>query len=311
MKLLRSIQELPSTPGAGSALCIGVFDGVHRGHQMLLAATVEHARRLNLPALVLTFDSHPLNLLAPPYAPPLLNTPEEKADLLRHHGVDLCLMLPFDAAFAAVEPGDFLREIVAGVCRARQLVCGRDFRFGRGGAGDVTLMTELGPELDLRIDVRDDLFVDNLPVRSSRIRSRLLDGDVEAAARLLGRHYTLSGRVVKGARRGRSIGFPTANIEPPPGRLVPRNGVYAVEVDLPEGARAGGMLNIGVRPTFGADARAVEVHIFDFDGDLYDRDLSVGFVNKIRDEQRFGSVEALIAQLRSDQDVCRALLGRK
>jgi riboflavin kinase/FMN adenylyltransferase len=307
LELFRSLQQLRDADLAGSSLCIGVFDGVHRGHRMLLAAAIDHGRRLGLPALALTFSNHPLTLLAPPYTPPLLTTAEEKVALLAACGIDLCLMLEFDAALAATPPRDFLEQVVAGICRARLLVCGHDFRFGARGTGDVPLLRALGPPLGFEIAILDDLLDGNAPVRSSRVRARLLDGDVEEARRLLGRPYALSGRVVPGERRGRIIGFPTANLDPPATRLVPRNGVYVVAVDAP-GRRLGGMLNIGVRPTFHDGERTVEVHLLDFDGDLYGHDLTVYFFGRIRDEWRFASVDELVAQLRRDEAVCRSAL---
>jgi riboflavin kinase/FMN adenylyltransferase len=309
MDLFRTLQRLREVDLDGACLTVGVFDGVHRGHQMLLAATIEHARRLGVPALVLTFADHPLRLLAPPYAPPLLTTAEEKADLLRAHGADLCLMLDFDAALAATPPAAFLEEIVAGVCRARRIVCGGDFRFGSAGGGDVELLRRMGPELGYEVDVRDDLMEGNAAVRSSRVRSRLLEGDVEEARLLLGRPYSLTGIVTAGDRRGRRIGYPTANLVPPEGRLAPQNGVYAVRGELPDGSRHGGMANIGVRPTFGSDRRTIEAHLFDFEGDLYDRRISVQFLRKIREERRFESPQALIEQLRADEKVCRSILS--
>jgi riboflavin kinase/FMN adenylyltransferase len=287
---------------------------------MLLDRAGEHARRLGIPALAVTFANHPLSLLAPPYAPPLLTTAEEKAALLAEHAMDLCLMLDFDATLAAMSPEAFLGEILAGACHARHVTCGRDFRFGAGGRGSVETLRQAGPALGFVVEACADLTDGHGAIRSSRVRALLLDGEMEQARRLLGRSYALGGTVVSGDRRGRDLGFPTANLEPPAGRLVPGDGVYAARAEIEaecegerarasegqRGRRLDAMVNIGTRPTFDGARRAIEAHLIDFTGDLYGRTLTLHFLKRIRDERRFESAEALIAQLRADREACLA-----
>lgn len=312
MELFEDLNPLREASPDGVCMCIGVFDGVHRGHQLLLAQACHHARQRGLKSLAFTFRHHPLTLLAPPYAPRMLTTPEEKARLIGQNGIDLCLMLEFTPEFAAIPAERFLREIVLETCRARTLTCGPDFRFGYKGEGDLNLLHAFGRTHDIEVEVCDALTDGRNPVRSTRIRQAIHEGRLEQAMRLLGRPYRLAGRVVEGDRRGRTIGFPTANLQPPENQLVPGDGVYAVRAVLDKGPgrdHFNGMMNIGVRPTFQGDKRLFEVHLFDFNEDLYGRVLTVTFISKIRDEQRFESVEALVEQLKVDETACRALLN--
>ena len=310
MELVHDLSALAGLTGGGTSLAIGVFDGVHRGHQMLIERAAAAAARRELRCLVLTFTQHPLTLLAPPYAPPALTSPREKARLIGRHGAQICAMIDFTVEFAATAPLEFLDRVVAETCRARHLVCGEDFRFGARGAGDIDLLRAQSGRLGYEVDVRAALQDGDQPIKSTRIRLCLYSGALEEANRLLGRPYTLAGRVVEGERRGRTIGFPTANLEPPARRLVPAGGVYAVRVRLhAEEAARGGMMNIGTRPTFGGERRTIEIHIFDFGGELYGVELEVMLLARVREERRFESVEALAAQLRADEETCRAMLG--
>lgn len=307
MELLTDLSQLSAACGAGVAMCIGTFDGVHRGHQMLMEKTITRAHELGLRSLVFTFSEHPLTLLAPPHAPMLLTDAEEKAALIAEHGVDLCARIDFTPAFAATEAGDFLERVVAGDCRARYLACGRDFRFGARGAGDAEMLLARGAELGFEVEICEWLDEGGFPIKSTRIRQDLLEGKVEEAARLLGRPYALHGRVVRGDERGRTIGFPTINLEPSPRKLVPGHGVYAAQVHVGDGTW-GGMLNIGVRPTFKGMSRTIETYLFDFSGDLYGREVRLDILRRVREERRFPSVEALIEQLKQDEQTCREIL---
>lgn len=320
MRVMTEIDALRKPCADGVSMTIGMFDGVHRGHQMLIGRAVEEARRHDLAALVFTFREHPLTVLAPPYAPKALTSPEEKLDLIAAQGVDCCLMLDFTPEFAAIEPGQFLTEIVARLCRARFIVCGPDFRFGKQGRGDVELLKQRGETLGYEVEIAENLIEGGMPVKSTRVRQSLFEGDVEETQRLLGRPYRLSGTVVKGDRRGRTLGFPTANLQLPEWRLVPGDGVYAVRaelVDLTEaddktdvsGRHRPGMMNIGKRPTFAGLQRTHEVFLFDFEGDLYGQEITVHFIKKIRDERKFESIDDLIEQLESDESTCRRILG--
>lgn len=306
MQLITALEELPAACAGGVAMCIGVFDGVHRGHQMLIDQARRQARRRALRSMVFTFHDHPLSLLAPPYAPLALTSPEEKAALIASHGLDLCAMIDFTPEFAALSAEAFLERVVAGACQARYLVCGEDFRFGQGGQGDVDMLLREAPRLGFELEVCEPLFDDHNPIRSSRIRQFLLEGRVAEANQLLGHRYTLSGVVVQGDQRGRTIGFPTANLEPPARRLVPHDGVYAVYADV-DGQPYPAMMNIGMRPTFAKEHRSLEVHLLDFAGDLYGKSMRVTFLARIREERKFGSIQELIAQLEQDRENTRAL----
>jgi riboflavin kinase/FMN adenylyltransferase len=311
MELFKNLDAAAEACREGAGMTIGMFDGVHRGHQMLIGRALEQARRLGLASLVLTFSDHPLSLLAPPFAPQLLSSARQKTALIEAQGVDLCLMLDFTPSFAAIEAEQFLQEILLDRCRMRYLVCGEDFRFGARGGGDVEMLRRRAAEGPFELEVMPNLSEDGVSIRSNRIRQRLIDGQVEAAARMLGRPYRIGGRVIHGDRRGHRLGFPTANLEVHPRRLVPANGVYAVRAGEGE-RRWGGMLNIGRRPTFDADGRTVEVHLFDYEGgELYDHLFDVQFIARIRDEQRFESPDALIRQLRQDEQSCRWILHEK
>ncbi len=297
-------------------MCIGMFDGVHRGHRMLINRTRERACQLGLRSLVFTFAAHPLSLLAPPYVPLLLSSPEERRRLIDSFGIGLCAMIDFSPDFAAISAQDFLKDIVAGICQARALVCGPDFRFGSRGMGDIDLLVQQSKELGIEVEVCEPLIEGNCPVKSTRIRQCLLEGRVEEANGLLGHPYTLTGLVVEGDRRGRTIGYPTANLKPPERRLVPHDGIYAVRATLPESGLESGrefnaMLYIGLRPTFDKEERSIEVYLFDFSGDLYGRELRVTFAARIRGERKFESVPALIEQLHADEAACRQLLAAK
>jgi riboflavin kinase/FMN adenylyltransferase len=306
MQRLNSLDQLTPWCVRGVAMVLGTLDGVHRGHQMLIHKAVRHAREHGLRSLVFTFADHPLSLLAPPYAPLMLSTAGEKAALLERLGVDLCLTLDFSHEFAAIPADGFLENILAGHCRMRYLACGRDFRFGREGAGDVALLDRHAGRLGYRVEVCEAMLEGAEAIRSTRVRQALVQGRLEEANRLLGRPYTLPARVVAGDRRGRTLGFPTANLEPPARRLAPGDGVYAVRVAA-EGHAWAAMMNIGHRPTFDAP-RTLEAHLFDFAGDLYGQDVTVTFAARIRDTRRFDSADALAEQLKEDEAACRTLL---
>ena len=307
-------------------LTIGAFDGVHRGHQVLIRKVVTRARETDRLAALITFYPHPVAVLAPNHAPPYLTTPGEKLALLEGLGLDLVVLLPFNRQVAAIPARDFMKALSRHL-RVRELWVGADFVLGRNREGDVSRLGELGQDLGYEFHVVEPV-VSASPVSeaeragkdevisSSRIRVLLYAGRVEEAARLLGRYPSLSGKVVVGAQRGRMLGFPTANLEVRPERAVPANGVYAVFALL--GAeRYPAVANIGVRPSFdnplsGADSqRTVETHIFDFDQDIYGCDLVVEFVARLRDEQRFEDVADLVAQIERDSEVARRILSSK
>ncbi len=309
MRLLRGLEELEPACQGGTCLTIGVFDAVHRGHQMLIKRARDQARLRALTSLVFTFERHPLALLAPVYCPPALTQPETKARLIGELGVDLCLLLPFTREIAAVSAEAFIADVLLGLCRAQYVACGWNFSFGEGGKGDTALLRRRGRELGFEVELCDALVHGSSPISSSRIRQLLLDGRVAEAAEMLRRPYGFCGEVVPGSQRGRRIGYPTANLRPPADQLIPADGVYAVQV---QGAdeRRGGMLNIGRRPTFEASGRTIEAHLFDFSGDLLGRRLEVRFLERLRDERKFDSVERLAEQLKQDETAARRICGR-
>lgn len=287
-------------------MTIGVFDGVHRGHRMLVERACAEAARRGVKSMVFTFQRHPLAVLAPAYCPPTLAQPDAKAALIEELGADLCLMLRFTRQIARIAPATFIEKILAGLCKARHVVCGRDFTFGAGGKGNVKLLQEKGAELGFEVDVCEAMLGGSSRISSTRVRQHLIEGDVAHAAEMLARRYGFEGKVVAGHQRGRTIGYPTANLEAPADQLIPADGVYAVIVRVGEEAH-GGMLNVGTRPTFEGAGHAIETHLFDFSGDLLGQTIKVEFIDRVRDERKFSSVENLIDQLKKDEIRCRQI----
>ncbi len=295
-------------------MTIGVFDAIHRGHQALIRRAKEQASVLGVRSLVFTFERHPLALLAPAYCPPTLLQPEIKARLIESLGIDLCLLLPFTAEVAATPADEFIKKILAGRCRARYVVCGKNFSFGAGGKGNARMLAELGPKFGFKVEVFDPVLEGHHWISSTRVRDTLLEGSIRHATEMLSRRYGFQAKVVTGDARGRTIGFPTANLVPAADQLVPADGVYAVAVSVldDQGAKSerhGGMLNIGQRPTFEGAGRSMEVHLFDFSRELVGRTVEIEFIERIRDEKKFSGVETLVAQLREDEATCRKILA--
>jgi riboflavin kinase/FMN adenylyltransferase len=295
-----------------SVLTTGTFDGVHLGHQAILRYLVARAADVGGVPTVVTFDPHPREVLAG-QAVPLLTSLDERADLCAALGVERFVVLPFTRAMAQLEPEAYVADVLLGQVGMAEIVIGYDHRFGRAARGDRALLDALATAHGFSVDVIPAHVADGAPVSSSGIRRLLLDeGDAATAAAHLGRPFAVVGQVVRGRQRGRTLGFPTANVEPvEPRALVPRTGVYAVRARLPDGTRLGGMMNIGLRPTFETDgARSLEVHLLDYAGDLYGAELRVEVHARLRDERRFDGPEALVEQLREDRgQAVRALAG--
>ncbi len=292
-----------------TVLTVGAFDGVHRGHQALIGTIVARARETDRLAVVVTFHPHPAAVLTPERAPVSLTTPAEKAALLAALGVDLMVLLPFNRQVAATPAHDFM-AMMRRHLRLRELWVGPDFALGRNREGDVTRLQELGRELGYEVRVVEPVTGSGEVISSSRIRALVQQGRVEEAARLLGRYPSLSGRVVRGAQRGHRLGFPTANLEVRPERAVPANGVYAVLALLAE-ERYPAVANVGVRPSFDGGRRTIEVHLFDFEQEIYGCDLVVEFVARLRDERRFEEIGELIAQIGRDKEEARQILSSR
>jgi riboflavin kinase/FMN adenylyltransferase len=289
------------------AVSIGNFDGVHRGHAALIAELRRQADALGGPAVALTFDPHPVELLRPSQAPPRLTTTEDRSRLLLELGVACVLVLRATREMLALRAADFFAEVVRKRLQARALVEGANFGFGRGREGNVTTLAELCGPAGIGLTVVPPLILDGIEVSSSRIRAALTTGNVRQAATLLGRPYRLHGLVGSGQRRGQKLGFPTANLEQMR-TLIPGDGVYAVRV-LHEGTIWPGAANVGPSPTFGENARKAEVHLIGFRGDLYGKPLAVDFLERLRDTRTFPSVAELAEQLRRDIEQARQAAG--
>lgn len=308
MKIFRS----PDCVDAGfgpSAVTIGKFDGVHRGHRAVIDSLRKAAAEQGLASAVVTFDRNPLEILAPQKCPTSLVSLGQKLDLLQDTGVDAALILHFDRDLAALAPADFVDKVLLGALEARVLFVGRDFRFGAKGAGDVSLLHEMGEREGFEVKLIEDVSqVGEGRVSSTRIRTLLKSGEVRAAAGLLGRTATVRGVVVHGAKRGRALGFPTANLSPELEGLIPGDGVYAGWLSV-EGTRYPAAISVGNNPTFeGVAQKQVEAHVLDRDVDLYDRIVEVSFVERIRTMMTFEGIEPLINRMRDDVAEARTAL---
>ncbi len=293
----------------GSAVALGVFDGVHQGHRALVNAASAAAETHGGPVAAMTFDPHPLDILRPGSDVPLLGTVDERCALLRDAGVEQIAVARFCKEFAAQSPEAFARNILVERLGARTVVVGDDFRFGAGQAGNTAVLRELGQSLGFDVVVVPEWRLDNLAARSTVIRGLLESGDVAMAGRLLGRFYALPGIVVPGRRLGRTIGFPTANLGAEPRRVVPDAGVYAGWAHGSFGRRMAAV-SVGVNVTVDPNAEpTVEAHLLDFDGDLYGQRITVEFCERLRGMVRFDGLPALVAQIRADVDATRGLLS--
>ncbi|MEQ9103593.1 MAG: bifunctional riboflavin kinase/FAD synthetase [Rhodothermales bacterium] len=293
---------------SGCIVTMGSFDGLHLGHQTLLEATRKEAERRGLPAVMVTFDPHPREVLTGRRAS-LLTTVAERSRLARQFGMDGVSVLAFTSDVAALDPDVFVRRVLLDGLNMKGTVVGHDHHFGRGRTGNVVVLRELSADLGFEVTALPALTTDGQVISSSRIRVALGMGDVHDANDLLGYAYGLTGTVVHGAGRGRTIGFPTANLQSEDERkVVPDRGVYAVHVYLDDGSVHDGMMNIGYRPTFGGTGMHLEVNILDWSGDLYGREVRVEYAQRIRSERKFDGIEALVAQLNEDRERCRAAL---
>jgi riboflavin kinase / FMN adenylyltransferase len=294
----------------GTVVTVGTFDGVHRGHWEVLEAVRKRAGRVGMPAVLVTFHPHPLRVVRPDHAPALLTTPLEKKEILAESALDYAVFLPFTHVLEGYSPERFVEEILVGRLRMKHLVIGYDHGFGRGRSGDADTLMEIGARMGFGVHVVEAFRTNGGAVSSSGIRRALHEGRVEDAARGLARPYSLRGPVVRGDGRGQELGFPTANVQVgDPDKLLPKEGVYAVHATLRRGEFRG-VLHLGPRPTFQGSPPSVELHIFDFEGDLYGETVRVDFCGRIRDIHRFASRSELIAAIRDDCEQAAALLAR-
>ena len=292
-----------------TVVTVGTFDGVHRGHLDVLVRLATRARETGRTSLLLTFEPHPLELLNPAKAPRLLTTRDEKLAAVATTGLDYVAILPFTRELANHSAQEFVDLVLLGRFQMAELLIGHDHGFGRGRAGDVETLRTLGAARGFAVDVVAPVETsDGQPVSSTRIREAVAAGDLETAEAGLGRHYFVAGEVVAGEARGRAFGFPTLNVVPEsPRKLLPPDGVYAVDVETPRG-RFGGMMNLGPRPTFGDERRTIEAHLFDAEGDYYGDAVQVGFVARLRDTRRFDGSAELMKQLAADEEGARRAL---
>jgi riboflavin kinase/FMN adenylyltransferase len=304
-----TLEEFLPAGGKPVVLTIGTFDGVHLGHRELLDRAQAEAIRRDALACVLTFRNHPRELLDPANAPRLLMEWADKELALRTCGVHAVLGLAFDRAFSQQPAEDFIRQVLVGRLRAVSIISGPNFRFGAGATGGPELLFRLSKELGYNYHRAGILDYKDSPISSTRIRRCLVEGDVASAKAMLGRPHRLRGLVVAGDRIGRTIGWPTANLRPSERILLPKDGVYAVHVTVPDGQRWVGMLNLGFRPTVNGREHRCEVHLIDFSGELEGEPLAVDFQQRLRDEQRFATLDDLSRQLANDCVAVRQLLG--
>ncbi|HEV3213729.1 MAG TPA: bifunctional riboflavin kinase/FAD synthetase [Acidimicrobiales bacterium] len=294
-----------------SAVTIGVYDGVHLGHRHVLAQLRETAASRGLPTAVVTFDPHPASVVAPERAPALLTSVARRLDLLAELGIDRCVVVGFDDDVATESPAGFVERVLVGELRAELVVVGENFRFGHDRAGDVALLGAMAGMGGFEVEPVSLDAAFGEPISSSRIRALLGAGDVGGAAALLGRPHELEGTVVRGDGRGRALGFPTANLEVDQGLVRPAAGIYAGTWTRPTGERHTAAISVGTRPTFYEDAELlVEAYLCDFDADLYGERGRLAFVERLRGEQRFDSVDDLVAQIARDVDASISILRR-
>jgi len=294
---------------AGTVITVGTFDGVHRGHQDVLAHLSRRAGVSGLPSVLVTFEPHPSDVVKPAKAPQLLTVGDEKLAALAGTGIDYCAVVPFTPTLAAYDAAEFVDRVLRRRFRLRELVVGYDHGFGRDRAGGIGVLQAIGVRSGFPVEVVPPFQLPGSEtISSTAIRRAVSAGDLVWAAAALGRRYSVMARVVRGEQRGRLLGFPTLNLGAPPARkLLPPEGVYAVRVQTPSGTY-GGMMNLGPRPTFGDDRPSLEAHLFDAAGDWYGAPVTVEFVERLRETRKFSGPDALVAQLREDAERARGAL---
>ncbi|BBD09521.1 bifunctional riboflavin kinase/FAD synthetase [Desulfovibrio ferrophilus] len=307
MIVVRNLDELQDAL-RGACVTIGNFDGVHKGHQKLLSRTREKALACSAESVAVTFDPHPMSVLASGHAPPFITLIDQKLELISAQGVELCVVLEFTREMGALEPEEFVRRYLVDALNMKHMVIGYDYAFGKGRKGNYELLTELGRKFDYSVERVGPFMLEDAVVSSTRIRDLVKSGQVWEARPLLGRFYTVKGEVQHGANRGgKLLGFPTANLKLVD-ELFPAMGVYAVWATY-EGQTLPAVANIGYNPTFGNEALSVEVHIMDFDRNIYGHELRVQFVQRLRSEKKFNGIDELKAQIAHDTELGRKILS--
>lgn len=317
MKVFRGLADLPKRrPDA--AVTIGNFDGVHRGHRALIRRLIARAEAVAGQPTVVTFNPHPQQVLRG-VGPASLVTPQRKVELLASTGVARLIVLPFDRAFSMVEPEDFVEQVLVGELKAKAVVVGANFRFGRYARGDTTMLRSMGRRMGFGFESVKLAELEGRRLSSTEVRKAIAEGDLRWAAKALGRPYSIQGFVVRGAGRGkRLLGYPTANLEPAPGLCLPARGIYAGHFVMSDGRKAGGRnggrrmpaaVSVGTNPTFGENPLSIEAFVLDYDGDLYGRTAEIELAARIRDEERFGSPEELVKAIEADVEATRRILS--
>lgn len=304
---LEDVERIPN-----SVITVGTFDGVHAGHRAIIDTVVDKADERDARSVLVTFDPHPRDIINPGDAGiKLLTTLQERCEILEELGIDTMVVIPFDRDFSLLSSEEFIRDIIYDKIGVSEFVIGYDHQFGRNREGTIETIEQIGEELGFDSYVVSKREVGEKTVSSTAIRNAISEeGNVEEAAKFLQRPYRLNGTVIHGDKRGKAIGFPTANIKPEhSNKIIPQNGVYAVKVRI-NGDWYNGMMNIGIRPTFDGDVQTLEVHLFEFDEEIYGKEIQVRFFSRIRDEKKFDGKEELIAQLREDEKRSKELLSR-
>jgi len=306
MEILRSIPELERLRGP-LFLAIGVFDGVHRGHQAVISTSADHAAASNGTPVVVTFDPHPEKVLRPQAAPHLLSATQHKIALIRALGVEHLLIITFDKQFAATEPEDFVQKLVIHSKPLREICVGHEWSFGKNRRGNLDLLKKLGAKFNFDVVGIPPVKINGAVVSSTAIRQAIEKGDLAKAAEMLGREYTILGTVTRGDNLGKKIGFPTANLSAHSEQFPP-NGVYVAEARI-DGELYRGVINLGIRPTVssGKSERVLEIHLFDFNRDIYGHDVEVRFLKFLRPEKKFQDLDTLVQQIRQDVEQARQL----
>ena len=306
MKIAHSLKDLP--PEKKSVVTIGVFDGVHTGHQKIMQMVKESARKLGARSVAVTFATNPVEVLHPEKSIPRITTLEQKLNLIAAQGIDLAVVLPVEEEVISMLPEEFVSTILVKGLSTVKVIVGTNFAFGRGRAGTPQMLSALGRKMGFETIAVEPVKVGEIPVSSTAIRSLISAGQVETASRFLGHPFVMCGRVVHGDKIGQTLGFPTANIDPAERIVVPDTGVYAVRTTV-RGKEYTGVLNIGVRPTLGGRKTSIEVYIIAFSGNIYGEDISIAFHNKLRREVQFPNLEALKAEIQRDVERAVRLLG--
>lgn len=307
MKIIRGSQSLKDKI-KNPVLALGNFDGVHIGHREIFRRVVERAEETKGNSIVYTFEPHPLRIIAPGKTPLLLTTFRKKMELIAGSGIDITVCADFTKRFADQHPRDFARETLVGKIGVKEVFVGYDYKFGRGREGTIDYLKKMGEEFGFKVTVINAITVDGQVVSSTLVRDTIEDGDMEKANRLLGRWYSIEGKVVDGFKKGVMIGFPTANIDTSYD-LLPHTGVYAART-IVDGEIYNGIANVGFNPTFHRDRLSVEIHIFDFSRDIYGSEIEIIFIKRLREEIEFGSAEKLKAQIKKDIEVTRGILEK-